>query len=133
MYVWPDHFPDDCPLDGAIELEGLIYRFTNKREPKAKDFVSHYERSPDYSWEEPCLARGLSVYRTLVACEEMCSGVPALRKKYIAKATIEIPVGLIAKTESKNTDGHFTWWRSELPENVHSLFSHEGKCAESGS
>lgn len=124
VYVWPDHFPPSCPPTHAIDVAGTVYRFINGGQPADRDFLSHYERDPAQEWgAEACMARGLSVLRTLGDCRIMRKAVPALRKKRIAVATVETPIGVIAETPSMSCKGHCTWWRSRTPEQVRPLFS----------
>src|SRR5574340_731706 len=123
VYVWPAHFPIQCPPDHATGLHGTVYRFINGPHPTEWDFLSHYERAPTKLWGDACKARGLSVVRTLEDCEIMREGVPALRKKRIAVADISIPVGVVANTPSKTCVGHCTWWRGADPGAVKALFA----------
>lgn len=124
MYSWPDHYPQSCPPSEAIELTGTVYRFINGASPAERDFHSHYERQPDKDWgNESCKARGLSVLKTTAGCGEMRKAIPALRKKRVAVATIDLPVGLIATTPSNSCDDHCTWWRTVHPSEVLGLFT----------
>lgn len=122
MYAWPTHFPGHCPPIDAAQLLGIVYRFINGRGPTEWDFLSHYERKPTNSWSDPCRARGLSVVRTIQDCEIMREGIPALRKKRIAVANINTPVGLITNTPSVTCQGHCTWWRGAPASEVQPLF-----------
>jgi hypothetical protein len=124
MYIWPSHFPAQCPPAQAAEVSGSIYRFINGRAPLSKDFLSHYERDPGKEWgNTECNARGLSVLRSIEDCAQMRKGVPAMRKKRIAVGTLSGGVGLIAKTPSNTCEGHCTWWRSGPPEEICGLFA----------
>lgn len=123
MYVWPTHFPTQCPPVQATQLLGIVYRFINGRSPTEWDFLSHYERKPANSWPDPCKARGLSVVRTIEDCAIMREGVPALRKKRIAAANISTHIGMIANTPSVSCQGHCTWWRNPPASEVRALFS----------
>lgn len=124
MYSWPTHFPSACPPPSAEELTGTVFRFINGATPVEKDFKSHYERNPGSDWgHQACMARGLSVLRTLADCAAMKEAIPALRKKRIAVAEIESSIGVIAPTPSNSCDGHCTWWRSVAPSAVVPLFS----------
>ena len=123
MSAWPLHFPLQCPPSNSIALVCNVYRFTNRRTPCDADFLSHYERKPDTDWKDPCQARGLSVLRTIADCLTMQDGVPALRKKCIAVATISVSVGVIVKTPSQTSSEHHTWWRSAPVATVLPLFA----------
>ncbi len=125
MYVWPAHFPKECPPGNATDVSGLVYRFIGGRNAREKDFTSHYERNPSANWEDPCKARGLSVVRTILDCYAMRDAVPSLRPKLAVVANVETKVGLIAPTPSNSCDGHCTWWRDAPPEEVYKLFTLE--------
>lgn len=124
MYIWPTHFPTQCPPSHAVELTGTIFRFINGKIPADRDFVSHYERNPNGDWgNDPCKARGLSVLRSVEDCQIMRAGVPALRKKRIAIASIAVSVGVIANTPSGTCEGHKTWWLTIPPSALAPLFT----------
>jgi hypothetical protein len=124
VYVWPDHYPQSCPPNNSIELNGSVYRFINGANPTERDFYSYYERQPDKDWGvDACKARGLSVLRTFADCGEMRKAIPALRKKRVAKASISIATGLVASTPSNSCEGHCTWWRSLQPSDVVEFFT----------
>jgi hypothetical protein len=124
MYVWPSHFPTQCPPTEATELVGIVYRFINKQELTDWDFLSHYERAPHANWSHsPCNCRGLSVVRTSQDYAAMRDAVPALRKKKIAIADINSSVGVISTTPSNSCNDHCTWWRSPTAAEVRAMFN----------
>lgn len=123
LYSWPNHFPLQCPPPEATELSGQIFRFINGPAPVDWDFLSHYERRPAGEWGDACKARGISVVRTYEDCQIMRAGVPALRKKRLAVASIESSVGLISNSPSGTCQGHCTWWRSSPAGEVKLLFA----------
>lgn len=124
MYNWPTHYPAQCPPSHAVELTGTVYRFINGRSPADVDFLSHYERKPDRDWgNDTCKAMGLSVLRSIEDCQTMRAGVPALRKKRIAVASINGSAGVIASTPSHACEGHKTWWRTTPPSFLIPLFT----------
>lgn len=124
MYVWPSHFPVQCPPTHATELVGVVYRFINQRNLTDWDFSSHYERAPKSDWSNsPCVARGLSVVRSVPDYVAMREAVPALRKKKIAVADVSSTVGLIANTPSNSCKDHCTWWRAPTPAEVRVMFN----------
>ncbi|MGU5770777.1 hypothetical protein, partial [Aeromonas allosaccharophila] len=43
MTCWPKHYPDKCPPEDAYFYDGILYRFTNRNNPSARDFKSFYE------------------------------------------------------------------------------------------
>ncbi|MNZ65677.1 hypothetical protein D3C78_838750 [compost metagenome] len=124
MIVWPSHFPDSCPPSHATAVSGLVYRFTNRSNPKHKDFLSYYELNPGHDWgEKACEARGLSVYRAEEDCLAAAARVPALRKKRLAKAFLPHNSGVIAPTKSSNTKNHHTFWALVGAQDLAPLFT----------
>lgn len=123
MKVWPTHYPDKCPPDHSESVSGNIYRFTNRINPRYRDFSSYYELNPGHDWgNKACDARGLSVYRTEEDCIAAAAVVPALKKKHIAKASLLPGCGVIAPTHSNNTKNHNTFWSLISTEKLASLF-----------
>lgn len=111
MPNWPNHFPEGCPPAEASDPDGELFRFTNRRSPNDRDFLSHYEKWPNRDWEDKaCQARGLSVFRTMTDCLAMEAAVPAMKKKHIAVASLSVGEGVVAKTPSENSDQHHTLW-----------------------
>ncbi|MFB2775608.1 hypothetical protein [Shewanella xiamenensis] len=109
--MWPDHYPEKCPPDGAEDVSGVVFRLTNRATPKHKDFLSYYELKPGEDWgQKACQARGLSVYTSEEDCKASISMVPALRKKKICVAELRSESGVIAPTPSKNSYNHKTLW-----------------------
>ena len=109
--MWPDHYPEKCPPDDAEDVSGVVYRFTNRINPKHRDFLSYYELKPDEDWgKKACQARGLSIYTSEEDCKAAVSLVPALRKKKLCIAKLGSEFGVIAPTPSKNNYNHKTLW-----------------------
>ncbi len=111
MAKWPDHYPEQCPPESAEPVSGKVYRFVNRTNPKERDFKSNYEQRPGTDWgNQGCQARGLSVFRTIEACDDMAEQVPALAKKKLAVANLSQNDGVIAETPSRNSSKHNTLW-----------------------
>ncbi|MGA8135920.1 MAG: hypothetical protein WCA48_17495 [Pseudomonas gingeri] len=111
MTKWPDHYPEQCPPSCAEAISGTIYRFTNRTNPKLRDFISYYEMDPGKDWGRmACNARGLSVYSTYADCAAAVEAVPALRKKRLCHASLARNSGVMADTPSQNTQNHKTFW-----------------------
>lgn len=120
---WPNHYPASCPPQEAEAVSGNVYRFTNRNNPKHRDFQSYYELKPDENWgEKACDARGLSVYSTTEDCIAAAAAVPALRKKKVCVANLPNKSGVIAETPSKNTNNHKTFWSLISAEDLTKLF-----------
>lgn len=123
MAAWPSHYPTQCPPLEAEGVSGTVFRFTNRTNPKRKDFLSHYElyEGRDFGKLE-CQARGLSIYSSLEDCLDVVAIIPALRKKRICIASLPESSGLIAHTPSKNHQNHKTFWPKLTPDELCEAF-----------
>ena len=72
---------------------------------------------------DECNARGLSVLRTYEDCQAIRAAVPAFRKRRLVVGDINVSVGLIARTPSRNCGNHSTWWRAIPPEEAGPYFA----------
>lgn len=121
--MWPDHYPEKCPPDDAENILGVVYRFTNRTNPKHKDFLSYYELKPSEDWgKKACQARGLSVYTSEEDCKAAISMVPALKKKKLCVAELGSETGVIAPTPSKNSYNHKTLWSLVSAQDLAEMF-----------
>ncbi|KKO47710.1 hypothetical protein VT06_15445 [Arsukibacterium sp. MJ3] len=110
-FMWPGHYPERCPPDDVEDVSGVVFRFTNRANPKHKDFLSYYELKPNEDWgDKACQARGLSVYISENDCKTALAAVPALRKKSLCVAELSSETGMIGGTPSKNNYNHKTLW-----------------------
>lgn len=124
MNSWPNHYPEACPPIEAEEVSGKVYRFTNRNNPKHKDFQSHYEQWQGRDWgSKACDARGLSVFSCLEDCDAAAAAVPALRKKKICVAKLPTSSGVLAETPSRNTNNHKTLWPLLSAQELADLFT----------
>jgi hypothetical protein len=106
---YPDHFPDDCPPDTAHEANGDVYRFTSRRQPKARDFKSKWEEQPGADFgDKLCMACGISIFTDLADVVRMRQFSAAQRKKFVAKGTLSPEWGELLHTAKKGS--HHTWW-----------------------
>lgn len=122
--LWPDHYPEKCPPDNAEDVSGVVYRFTNRTNPKHKDFLSYYELKPTENWgEKACQARGLSVYTSEEDCKTALAAMPALRKKRLCVAELSSEAGVIAHTPSKNHHNHKTLWPLVSAQDLAEIFA----------
>ncbi|MFZ2727101.1 MAG: hypothetical protein WAX77_12670 [Methylococcaceae bacterium] len=113
MSKFPEYYPKQCPPCDAKDIEGLVFRFTDRNVPNKRDFLSHYEKNSSKDWEDSaCQAMGLSVFPSKDACEEMKKKVPAMRRKKIASANLNNEHGKFAHTPSTTSKRHMTWWVS---------------------
>lgn len=106
---WPDFFPFNCPPDNAQTPQGEVFRFTDRRVPREKDFISYQISKPGSVWPDPCIACGLSVYTDINDIPRVRKRVPPTRKKWVARGILEEKDGLIALTKAREPS-HHTWW-----------------------
>ncbi len=124
MPAWPEHYPSNCPPESSVPPSGEVFRFTNRKTPKDKDFFSYYLLKPGHNWgADACNSRGLTVYTSEEDCIAAAAAVPALKKKHMAKATLPINSGEIAATHSNNTKNHKTFWPIISPEDLAAIFA----------
>jgi hypothetical protein len=122
--TWPDHYPDKCPPDNANQPSGDIFRFTNRTNPKYKDFMSYYELQPNGDWGgKACQSRGISVFTSVEDSIAAAAIVPALKKKHLSKAELPPNSGVIATTPPDNSRNHNTLWPLINAEDLSILFS----------
>jgi hypothetical protein len=118
MNMWPEHFPESCPPDMALDPNGEVYRFVSKDPPSEKDFISMRLRKPQEKFEDlekECRACGLSVLSTLEDIEKMRRRLPPMKKKLIAIGNLGSKHGKILHTPSFESS-HHTWW---VPRNIY--------------
>lgn len=119
---FPEYYPEQCPPCEAKDVEGVIFRFTNKNTPHKRDFLSHYELGRATG----CQSMGLSVFTSIEACEEFKEKVPFARNKKISSANLNNDYGKFANTPSTNSKRHMTWWVSCNLSEPWTLFSNVG-------
>ena len=110
--MWPAWFPDDCPPQDATDASGVVYRFVKTAILTEIDFQPHLLRFTGKDFDKPCLASGLSVFRTIDHVRKARSTIPGMRKKHVATGSLCASDGRLKDT-SHGGDGHHTWWRPE--------------------
>ncbi len=123
MYIWPPHFPNQCPPADATDASGKLFRLIKENPATEFDFLSYFERFPSKPNHDECKSRGLSVCKTVEDLKELQKAVPALRDRVIAEANLATGMGLLKNTPSKNCTGHCTWWRAHSASAVSALFT----------
>ncbi|WP_156941280.1 hypothetical protein [Mesorhizobium sp. LSHC422A00] len=107
--------PADCPLDGALDAHGGVYRLVKTNPPTADDFLSVFELGSDIPAGRACECHGLSLFRDSEDAEAYADKFPHLGE-FIAAATLTPELGKIAETP-RNFRGtlisHATWWPYE--------------------
>ena len=114
--MWPDYFPPDCPPAEATTARGVLFRFTYKAPPTAKDFVCHWSRHPKkrdaYERDgQQCEACGLSVYLDAEHARAKRAVIPALRRMHLHSIAVAND-GVIMPTPREKDAQHHTWWPS---------------------
>lgn len=119
MSEWPDFFPENCPPEDAGDVDGAVYRFVKKKDPRPADFVSHLERGLRPEMPE-CLRAGLSCSIDLEHMKQVKESVPYRKRQTIAACSMKPEHGKIKQTLKPP---HHTLWarRTVLPQ-LHELF-----------
>lgn len=125
---WPSYFPNNVPPVSAYPPSSVFYRITNKTPPSNRCVLSEYQKNPDSLTELDGLhlicAYALSLQSTLEGAKIAVGRFKnSLRKRYIAKASLDGNVGVIMQTFQDNN--HHTLWAFDKVE-VHTLF----QCVE---
>ena len=109
---WPDYFPDGCPPQDAQPATGEVYRLVKKNPPESKDFIPTRKKQPSKDFgEKECEACGLSVLRNVEDAVRVKSRAPGMKKRLVAKGTLNPHLGRIKRTPSKKFGQvHHTWW-----------------------
>lgn len=102
------HLPPGCPPGDAEACTGEIFRLVPVLPLNDKGFVSQFDLYPSQTWEDECMARGLSVRLSYESATRLRNRVRGLRKFKIVVACLETPVGMIRQTGSDQE--HYTWW-----------------------
>lgn len=109
---WAEPLPESCPPQDARHPNGeLLYRIINGDSPTEDDFYSYRRLCPDkpFSLGE-CIARALSVFDKITACERILK-TPRFRGKKIIQLELHEDSGMIMKTGKD--PHHFSWWLAD--------------------
>jgi hypothetical protein len=107
-FDWVEDLPFGCPPTEAVIPSGkTFYRLVSKYPPSEKDFYPHIKLYPNKSFNDICMASGLSISDSIDGCQEL-KKLPNLKSKKIAKIILNNKSGVILKTTSRRY--HFTWW-----------------------
>ena len=114
MKEWFEELPEYCPPKESFVPKGMtVYRFSSSEIPSNNDFISQRLLNPDkiFSGVSECIARSLSVYDDLDACNNIYK-LPRHRKRFksILVVNLNESDGLIMKTFKD--PNHYSWWRS---------------------
>ena len=111
VYAWRPHLVENCPPESSKPANVTVYRFTDGRHIRDRDFYSYAElgRHPQNTNRSECELCGLSVYTKLDDIKRMKINSPALRRKRIMRGDLSPDMGKILHTPSMN-DSHHTWW-----------------------
>jgi hypothetical protein len=116
-YVWPFHFPEDCPPVDAVPCSGVVFRLVAGEPPGPGDFLSWRDEGKGEGLEGDQLCRtcGLSVNRELADAKKLLARmrkkVPGYRNNFVASGELVPRAGKIKPTPSRLAGrSHCTWW-----------------------
>ena len=101
----------DCPPAGAAAVDGDVYRCCKSSPPSDADMRTHEEsgRLPD---ADPCLRRGLSVFRSESDAQHQVRLFRRWRRRFVAKAALDGGHGRSMLTTGQQPT-HTSWWPAE--------------------
>jgi hypothetical protein len=119
MPQW-SRFPDGCPPEGHFAAHGVFYRLARANlvpgeVPGAEDWrlPLHTKKSAAYQQFDQCDAYSYSMFADIEVLRRARESVPWVRKKSIARVTLEPAMGRILETESPVGATHHEFWPSE--------------------
>jgi hypothetical protein len=115
-------FPEDwydCPPADAVDATGVVFRIVDHEPPRAADFVTHFEAGK-LPKADPCLRRGLSVFRELGDAVHQRRLLPKLGR-LVAQGVLRAEHGKTKLTTGRQPT-HTTWWSYAAVDRA-SLFS----------
>jgi hypothetical protein len=110
-------FPEGCPPEDAEAMSGDFYRLATRslQEGDPTDDASWlrpYETrgSPFYKMPETPEAHGVSIFAGLDDLHSCLAMVPQLRKKSVARVTIDETQGVLRPSPIEHGATHHDWW-----------------------
>ncbi|MBE0508900.1 MAG: hypothetical protein IBX50_19625 [Marinospirillum sp.] len=111
MAGFPDNWPQNCPPIEAEDADGVVYRVCSQNPPSQRDFQSHEELGKRSSGD-PCMRRGLSVFRDLAEARHLTVLFPKLGSK-VFRGDLSQEQGKVKHTPARQRPSHTTWWPYE--------------------
>lgn len=112
--------PEGCPPEGHLAADGVFYRLARANlvpgeVPGPEDWTLplHTKKSAAYQQFDQCDAYAYSMFADIEALRRARESVPWVRKKSIARVTLEPAMGRILETESHVGPTHHDFWPSE--------------------
>jgi len=105
-----EELPKRCPPPEAKEIDKVIdvFRLVDSNPATDKDFISKQGLKPNRKFPDDCMARGVSVWATKAAAENMrASPRWKNRNSLICRVRLSAGAGKIKQTITAN---HLTWW-----------------------
>ncbi len=104
-----ESLPDNCPPGTAYSPDGskTFYRLVSTFPPTERDFYSWQKLKPEKKYEDPCLARAVSLYDTKKHCANILN-LPMHANQIMVGIVLTNTSGMINQTESH----HYSWWLS---------------------
>ena len=118
-YIWPAHFPADCPPSDAVAANGIFYRLAKTNPSKPRDFRSVYEDEPERARKAieegrktKCETMGLSVHADI---NDAITFARIFRNmgKNIVRVSLTPDSGVEIHSPSEKSKSHHTWWKPE--------------------
>jgi len=107
---FPNSWPPDCPPADAVDASGVVFRLVKNDPPNPSDFETHAE-SGRLPKADPCLRRGLSVFRDPQDAFHCRRILPKLGNM-IASGALQPSDGKTKLTSGRQPT-HTTWWAYE--------------------
>ncbi len=115
QWQWPIHFPSECPPSAAMPASGVFYRAVKNTPPRAEDFCSVWQQSPQRAQRMVtngertlCETMGLSLYADLPDFQRCVELFPKIGDRI----AIVKPTGGSGKILATGVrfNSHHTWW-----------------------
>lgn len=112
-YKWPNDFPVDAPVEGAIPANGYVYRLVDQVPPTSADFQMYRLDKPKskVAQQNKAVSFGISLWEELDRISAQKVKYPAPEQfgnKLIVGGTLQPELGVILKTVE---DNHITLWK----------------------
>ena len=119
-WIWPTHFPADCPPVDAQPTNGTYYRIVKSDPPDLNDLVSQFLRNQGLAQNNVkqgkatlCETMGLSTFTDINDAVNCFCQIPKLGDK-IARLTLGQAAGKVKATPRNFWESHHTWWKNQV-------------------
>lgn len=116
--MWKEKLPANCPPSSAKELEVVVYRFLDEKEPKETDFLPYVSIYPDNErYKSLCEAYSISSFDSIDNAKSAWKRASERGKKlgsYVGNFSILKTTG---QNVFKHETGHYSTWLYDSKEN----------------